>query len=151
MSQSLSEIIVHVIFSTKNRQPFLNDRAIREESHRYLGGILARIDCQPLVIGGVADHVHVLCMLNRTGIPSALVKELKRGSSLWLKNKSPELRSFAWQSGYAMFSLGHSQVEVARKYIVGQESRHRKISFQDELRQFLKRYEMPCDERYIWD
>jgi len=151
MPQSLANILVHTIFSTKDRYPFLRDKALREELHRYLGGILTGLDCQPVIVGGVADHVHLLSGLSRTCEPAAMVKELKRGSSLWLKTKDPEMKDFAWQSGYGMFSIGFSQIEVTRKYIEGQEAHHRTVSFQDELREFLRRYEIKFDEQYVWD
>ena len=80
-----------------------------------------------------------------------MVKEVKRGSSLWLKTRSSNLRDFAWQSGYGIFSVGFSQIEGVKNYIAGQEEHHRKISFQDELRQFLRRYEIEFDERHMWD
>jgi REP element-mobilizing transposase RayT len=149
--QSLARIIVHTVFSTKDRYPFFCDKLLREELHRYLGGILANHNCQPILIGGVEDHVHVLSTLARTGTASEMVKEVKRGSSLWLKAKGPGLHDFAWQNGYGIFSIGHSQVEQLKKYIANQEDHHRKVSFQDELRQFLRRYEIEFDERYVWD
>jgi len=120
MSESLAKIIVHTVFSTKDCRPFLRDKALREELHRYLGGILTNLDCQPLIIGGVEDHVHILSTLSRTGKAAEMVKEVKRGSSLWLKTKSQELQDFAWQNGYGIFSIGYSQVEEVRKYIAGQ-------------------------------
>jgi REP element-mobilizing transposase RayT len=151
MPQSLAKILVHTIFSTKERRPFLRDKSLREELHRYLGGILAHHDCQPLIIGGTEDHVHMLSTLPRTGNAADMVKETKRGSSLWLKTKGSDLHDFAWQNGYGIFSLGFSQVETVRHYIAGQEEHHRKVSFQDEYREFLKRYEIEFDERYVWD
>jgi putative transposase len=151
MPQSLANILVHTIFSTKDRHPFFYNKALREELHRYLGGILTNLDCPPIIIGGVEDHVHILSNLSRTCEPSAMVKELKRGSSLWLKTKGPAMKDFAWQAGYGMFSIGFSQIESVRKYIEGQEEHHRTVSFQDELRQFLQRYEITFDERYVWD
>ena len=151
MPQSLSKILVHTVFSTKDRRPFLRDPALREELHRYLGGILTNHDCQPIIIGGVEDHVHILSTLSRTLPAAEMVKEIKRGSSLWLKTKTPDLADFAWQNGYGIFSIGFSQVEVVRKYIANQEDHHRKISFQDELRGLLNRYEIGFDERYAWD
>src|SRR6266513_4240903 len=87
MPQSLAKILVHTVFSTKDRRPFLRDRTMREELHRYIGGILNNLDCQPIIIGGVEDHVHILCSLSRTCHPAEMVKEVKRGSSLWLKTK----------------------------------------------------------------
>jgi REP element-mobilizing transposase RayT len=151
MSQSLAKILVHTIFSTKDRRPFLRDKLLREELHRYLGGVLINHDCQPIIIGGVEDHVHILSTLSRTCEASEMIKELKRGSSLWAKSKSPALQDFAWQNGYGIFSIGFSQVKMLRGYIVGQEEHHRKVSFQDEFRKFLKRYEVEFDERYVWD
>jgi REP element-mobilizing transposase RayT len=151
MSQSLAKILIHTVFSTKERRPFLHDRPLREELHRYLGGILSNLECQPIIVGGVEDHVHLLCALSRTCEPAELVKEAKRGSSIWLKTKSPDLHDFAWQSGYGMFSIGFSQIESVRNYIAAQEEHHRKVSFQDEFRQLLQRYEIEFDERYVWD
>ena len=151
MPQSLAKIILHTVFSTKDRRPFLRDKSLREELHRYIGGILTDLDCQPLIIGGVEDHVHILSTLSRTCEPAAMVKEVKRGSSLWLKTKRPDLHDFAWQNGYGIFSIGYSQVDGTRKYIAGQEEHHRTISFQDEFRKFLERYAVGFDERYVWD
>jgi len=151
MSQSLAKILVHTVFSTKDRRPFLRDNVLREELHRYLGGILANHDCQPLSIGGGEDHVHILSTLSRTCQASEMVKEVKRGSSLWLKTKDPDLPDFAWQNGYGIFSIGFSQVEAVRNYIAGQEEHHRKVTFQDEFRELLRRYEIEFDERYVWD
>ena len=151
MSQSLAKIIVHTVFSTKDRRPFLRDKDVRDELFRYLGGILMNHECQPLTVGGVEDHVHVLSTLARTCDAATMVKELKRSSSLWLKTKSTDLPDFAWQNGYGIFSIGNSQIDDARRYIARQEEHHRQISFQDEYREFLKRYAIAYDERYVWD
>ena len=151
MSQSLAKILLHLVFSTKERRPFLKDPALREELHRYLGGILTNLECQPLIIGGVEDHVHLLFAHSRTATVAEVVKELKRGSTIWLKTKAPVLSEFAWQNGYGVFSIGQSQVEDVRAYIAGQEEHHRKISFQEEFRRLLQRYEIAFDERYVWD
>jgi REP element-mobilizing transposase RayT len=151
MSQSLAKILIHTVFSTKERHPFLRDGALRGELHCYLGGILANLDCQPIIVGGVEDHVHLLCALSRTCQVAEMVKEVKRGSSLWIKTKRPELEGFAWQNGYGAFSIGFSQIKMMRDYIAGQEEHHHKISFQDEFRTLLTRYEIEFDERYVWD
>ena len=151
MPQSLAKILVHSVFSTKDRRPFLRDRSLREELHRYLGGILAHHDCQPIIIGGVEDHVHILSTLSRTILAADMIKEVKRGSSIWLKTKGLDLKDFEWQRGYGMFSIGFSQVDDVRDYIAGQDEHHRKVSFRDELRQLLTRYEIEFDERYVWD
>ena len=151
MAQSLAKILVHTVFSTKDRRPFLRDTALREELHRYLDGILVNHDCQPLIIGGVEDHVHILSTLSRTCEASAMVKEVKRSSSLWLKAKSSDLKEFAWQNGYGVFSIGFSQIEDMRDYIAAQEEHHRKVSFRQEFRLLLERYQIEFDERYVWD
>ena len=147
MSQSLAKILLHVVFSTKDRRPLLRDPAFREEMHHYMGGILS----PPVIVGGVEDHVHILCVLSRTCAPADMVKEVKRSSSLWIKTRAPEFATFAWQSGYGVFSIGHSQIEEVRRYIEGQAEHHRKLTFQDEFRRLLQRYELTFDEAYVWD
>jgi REP element-mobilizing transposase RayT len=151
MAQSLAKILLHLVFSTKERRPFLKDSIRRDETHRYLGGILTHLDCQPLIVGGVEDHVHLLFAHSRTATVAEVIKELKRASTLWLKGKAPSLAHFAWQNGYGVFSIGRSQLEDVRAYIAGQEEHHRKFSFQNELRRLLERYEIAFDERYVWD
>jgi REP element-mobilizing transposase RayT len=123
MAQSLAKIFVHTVFSTKDRRPFLRDKTLREELHRYIGGILANLQCQPVIVGGVEDHVHMLCALSRAIEAATMVKEVKRGSSLSIKTKGPNLDDFAWQNGYGVFSIGFSQIEKVRKYVAGQECR----------------------------
>jgi putative transposase len=149
--QSLAKILVHTVFSPKDWRPFLQDKPLRDELHRYLGGILTHLECQPVIVGGAEDHAHLLCALSRTCDAATMVKEVKRGSSAWLKSKSPDLVEFAWQGGYGIFSLGFSQIQSVRDYIARQEEHHRKVSFQDEFRQLLRRYEIEFDERYVWD
>jgi REP element-mobilizing transposase RayT len=149
--QSLARILVHTVFSTKDRRPFLRDKGLREELHRFIGGILANLECEPVIVGGVEDHVHLLSTLARTCDAASMVKEVKRGSSVWLKGKAPGLEDFAWQGGYGIFSVGFSQVKAVREYIAGQEEHHRKASFQDEFRQLLRRYEIEFDDRFVWD
>jgi REP element-mobilizing transposase RayT len=114
MPQSLSKILVHTVFSTKERRPYLRNPNLRQELHCYLGGILSHLECPPIRVGGTEDHVHVLSSLGRTCEPAVMVKELKRGSSLWIKSQDASLRDFAWQNGYGMFSIGFSQVETVR-------------------------------------
>jgi REP-associated tyrosine transposase len=151
MPQSLAKILVHTVFSTKDCRPYLKDRNLRSEMHAYLGGILSRLDCQPIVVGGVEDHVHLLCSLARTIEPAEMIKEVKRGSSLWIKTKSASVEDFNWQSAYGMFSIGFSQIAAVKAYIEIQEEHHHKTSFQDEYRELLRRYEIDFDERYVWD
>ncbi len=151
MPQSLAQIYLHVVFSTKGRRPFLQDQNILDETHKYLGGTCNNLDCPVLRVGGVADHVHILCRLGRTITVADLVKELKRDSSQWLKTKSPALAEFYWQNGYGAFSVSPSHVELVREYIANQEAHHRTVTFQDEFRQLLTKYGVEWDERYVWD
>ena len=151
MSQSLAQVYLHLVFSTKNRAPFLNDSSIQKETHAYLGGICRNLDCPSLIVGGVADHVHVLCRFSRS-IPIAdLLKGLKQDSSSWLKGKGVSLQNFYWQGGYGAFSISPADVPKLREYISGQEKHHRRESFQDEYRRLLRKYNVDFDERYVWD
>jgi putative transposase len=118
MSQSLSRIYTHVVFSTKNRYPFLTDPAIRDEMHAYIGGTCNTMGCRVIIVGGIADHVHILCMLSKNISPSDLVGAVKRNSSRWVKINGRTLTKFAWQNGYGVFSVSQSQVLRVRDYIV---------------------------------
>ncbi len=149
MPQSLAQIYLHIVFSTKDRSSFLHDKAIQADAHNYLGGTCNKLGCQVLRVGGVADHVHVLCRLGRTMAVADLVKELKRNSSQWLKDRSGE--PFYWQNGYGAFSVSPGHVEALRAYIANQEEHHRTESFQDEYRRLLTKYGLEWDERYVWD
>ena len=117
--------------------------------HAYLAGILQNLQCPSIQIGGTADHVHTLFSLTRTRSIAEVVEELKKSSSRWMKQQG--VKRFSWQAGYGAFSINESQVRTVVRYISGQEDHHRRLSFQDEFRRFLARYEVTYDERYIWD
>jgi putative transposase len=151
MPQSLSAVYIHVIFSTKERRPFLRDKSMRQRLHAELGGISKNLECPPLLIGGVEDHVHLLCRFSRKISQAEWVKEIKRASNVWLKEQGLEYADFEWQGGYSDFSVSHSSLEQVRKYIANQEEHHKKTSFQDELRAFLRKHAIEFDERYLWD
>ncbi len=151
MPQSLAKVLIHIVFSTKNRSPFLVDKNFREQMHAYLGGTCTNLDYPVLTVGGVADHVHILCALSRNLSIAKLVGEIKRGSSKWIKTKGRILTKFAWQNGYGAFSVSSTEVERVRRYIATQENHHRGRTFQDEYRAFLKEYEIEYDERFVWD
>jgi REP element-mobilizing transposase RayT len=150
MPQSLAFVLVHVIFSTKDRLPVL-DTSIRPELYAYLATVARSSNCECYRVGGVADHVHLAIRLSRTSNVAELVEQLKTSSSKWLKTQSPALSKFSWQRGYAAFSVGPTDRNALIEYIANQEDHHRKLSFQDELRAFLKRYGVEFDERYVWD
>jgi REP element-mobilizing transposase RayT len=151
MPQSLSIVYLHLVFSTKERRPWLRDPDLRAALHGYLGGISKNLDCPPILIGGVEDHVHLLCRFGRTCTQAEWVKELKRVSNGWLKGRGGEYADFEWQGGYAVFSVSQSNLEAVRRYIANQEEHHRKIGFQDELRALLRKHQQEWDERYVWD
>ncbi|MBX2992309.1 MAG: IS200/IS605 family transposase [Bacteroidetes bacterium] len=151
MPQSLANVLVHIVFSTKDRYPFLGDKDFRSELHAYLGGTSKACGCAVLCIGGVADHVHLLCSLSRTMALANLIQELKVQSSKWAKTKKTTLRKFSWQNGYGVFSVGRGEINHIVDYIRNQEEHHRRTTFQDEYRALLREYEMEFDERYVWD
>jgi putative transposase len=150
MSQSLSSILVHVVFSTKNREPFITP-IIEAELHPYMATIFHELKSPSLAIDGTSDHVHMLFSLARVMTVADLVEELKTSTSKWIKTKGKEFRNFPWQRGYGAFSIGQSNVEVLKRYIRNQKAHHRRVTFQDEYRKFLKSYGIDYDERYVWD
>jgi len=149
MPQSLSNVLVHVVFSTKERRPFLTDPAKRDAMHRFLAGVSERLECQVIRVGGTEDHVHLLGRQARTIALADWVKELKRSSSLWAKGH--ELERFQWQAGYGGFSVSQSQSEEVERYIARQPEHHRKFDFQQEFRKLLELHSIEWDERYVWD
>lgn len=149
MSQSLSRIYIHLVFSTKDRRSILADD-IRPALNSYSAGILKQCDSPALIINGIADHIHVLLIQSKNHAISKIVEELKKGTSKWLKEQSPNLADFQWQGGYGAFSVSASNVDRVYGYIENQESHHRKVSFQDELRALLKKHGVSFDERYLW-
>jgi REP element-mobilizing transposase RayT len=150
MPQSLAKNLIHLIFSTRDRQRFL-EPALRSDLHRYMAAVLRKELSPALLINSVWDHVHVLFNLHRTRALSDVVMETKRSSSKWLKTQGEQLLQFHWQAGFGAFSIGQSAVEEVLRYIRDQEAHHHRVSFQDEFREFLKRYEIEYDERYVWD
>ncbi len=150
MPQSLSKVILHIIFSTQNRTPLIF-KELQDEMYAYVATICKTNKSHPIKIGGTPDHIHIATTLHRTITISKLLEEIKKGSSKWFKVKDDRLGSFAWQCGYAAFSVGQSQLDQLIRYIEQQELHHRKRSFQEELREFLLNYGVEYDERYIWD
>jgi putative transposase len=149
MGQSISHLLVHSIFSTKDRRPFLRSKELRNEIYAYMAGILKNLECHPIKIGGVEDHVHILSSLSKNIAFSELIGRVKGSSSKRLKEKG--VHGFAWQNGYGAFSVSESNVEAVIAYIADQAEHHRKFSFQEEIRELLKRHRVSFDERYVWD
>jgi len=121
------------------------------ELHNYLGGICNKLDCQVIKVGGYSDHIHILCMLSKKIPLMKLIEELKSDSSKWIKNKGVEYENFYWQNGYGAFSVNPYEIATVITYITNQHEHHRKKTFQEEYRAFLKKYKVEYDERYVWD
>lgn len=151
MPQSLVQIYVHIVFSTKNRAPLLREAAVRKEMHLYLAGTCKNQDCTAIEVGGHDDHVHLLVRLGKTVAISELVRELKRESSKWFKERFPDGHDFYWQSGYGAFSIGPFDVARVQEYIQTQQQRHQSETYQDEFRRLCAKYGLEIDERYVWD
>jgi REP element-mobilizing transposase RayT len=150
MPQSLDSVLLHLVFSTKNRAAYL-DENIRPQVYAYLARTCREVGCECERIGGVEDHVHLAVRLARTLSIAALVEALKTSSSKWLKTKSPHLSGFAWQKGYAVFSVGPTDAGALVAYIDGQAEHHRRVTFQEEYRTLLEEHGVSFDERYVWD
>jgi REP element-mobilizing transposase RayT len=150
MPQSLSRVLVHLIFSTKNRDPALAP-AIHAELYPYLAAVLNNDGCPSLRVGGVADHVHLLFGLSRTRTIADVVENVKTSSSKWIKSRDRTLAHFHWQAGYGAFSVSSSNTDDVVEYIRRQDEHHRTVTFQDEFRAFLRRHEVKFDEKYVWD
>ncbi|HEY4357684.1 MAG TPA: IS200/IS605 family transposase [Acidobacteriaceae bacterium] len=150
MPLSLSNVLIHVIFSTRDRLPVLND-SVRPELHAYLASTAREVGCECFRVGGVTDHVHLAIRLGRTVTVAELIKELKSCSSKWLKSQSPVLAKFSWQRGYGVFSVGPSDLGALIRYIDAQEEHHRKQDFKEEFLAFLRKYGIEFDEQHLWD
>ena len=149
MAQSLAKIAVHVVFSTKNREPLLTT-TIRSDIFAYSVGILNSLECITLAINGTEDHVHALIGMSKTISLSKMMEEVKKGSSRRLSAQNMTAKHFAWQAGYGAFSVSESQISTVVHYIEEQEKHHRKMTFQDELISLLKKHNIEFDERYLW-
>ena len=150
MPQSLSSILVHLVFSTKNREPYITAE-IEPELHSYLAAVFRECHSPTLIINGTANHLHALFTLSRTVTVAEIVEEVKKRSSKWAKTKGGVSRNFQWQTGYGAFSVSQSNVAAVKKYIAGQKEHHRRKTFEEEYRSFLEKYGVTYDERYVWD
>jgi len=150
MPQSLTKLVTHITFSTKDRHALI-DGNIEPSLYAYLGSVCKELDCLPIKIGGYVDHVHILCFLSKKIALIKLLEEIKKRSSKWIKTEGVDYGKFYWQDGYGAFSVNPSEIDVVVKYIDGQHEHHQKVSFQDEYRAFLKKYKVEFDERYVWN
>ena len=150
MPQSLSQVILHIVFGTKERRPWL-DLEIRPRMHAYLATVCRDCGCEAYRVGGTADHVHLAARLPRTISQAELLEEIKKTSSAWIKRQGSQYGGFFWQGGYGDFSIGWSQLEELIRYIDRQEQHHRTQTFEQEYRELLRKYHVEFDERYVWD
>lgn len=149
MSQSLSKIYLHIIFHTKTTSPTIREVDL-QRMHAYIGQLVNDTGCNNIWADGVDDHVHILCLLGKEVTIAHLVEEVKRNSSRWIKSIDPVYRNFAWQGGYAAFSVSQSVVDKTLAYVKSQQEHHKKQSFKDEYIAFLKLYNIEYDERYVF-
>ncbi len=150
MAQSLSRILLHIIFSTKDRFAFLIDDELRKRMHAYVARVFYEHDSPAIEVGGTQDHVHILCVLSRNHSVSEIIKKAKANSSGWAKAQGGRCVKFAWQSGYGAFSIHQAQIDPVRKYIQCQAEHHRRRTFQEEYLEILRQYQIAYDERYLW-
>jgi len=148
MPQSLSNVLIHLVFSTKDRLPLISE-SLKPDLHAYLASTSRKIGCECYRVGGVADHVHIALRMSRTLTLAKVVEELKSSSSRWAKSQGSA--AFYWQSGYGVFSVSHRDKELLLDYIDRQAEHHRVITFQEEFRRLLEEHEIPFDEKYVWD
>jgi putative transposase len=149
MSQSLSKNLIHIVFSTKDRKSLLSDE-IRSNLYPYLSQILMELDCIAYEINGTDNHVHILCEVSRSHSISEIIRNLKTGSTNWLK-KTKNRENFCWQHGYGIFSVSFSVKAAVANYIKNQTQHHKKFSFEEELKLILEKHEIKYDEKYLWN
>ena len=149
MANTYSSILIHIVFSTKNWQLWISGE-LQKRLYPYIGGIARENGFKALCIGGTDNHVHVLVSLNPSINVAKAVQFIKGGSSKWIHETFPEQKQFAWQEGYGAFSIGISQIDQTRKYIENQETHHKKVSFQDEYLEFLRKNNIDYDEKYVF-
>ena len=150
MPQSFAQLLTHLVFSTRGREPRIRPDE-RDALHAYLGGILRSCDSPSLAVGGPADHVHILFRLSKMRTLVSVIEDVKKSSSIWIKTHGPLYRDFHWQAGYGAFSVSASGVDSLVAYIAAQEQHHKKESYQEEVRRVLKAQGIAYDERYLWD
>jgi len=151
MPHSLAQVYLHLIWSTKNRYPFLKDEGLRQEMHAYLAGACKKMGCRPLKVGGIEDHVHIACQLSRQISIADLVRGLKKESSKWAKGRDVSLDNFYWQEGYGAFAVSPSHLGALQEYVANQVKHHQQTDFKSEFLRLLKKYDVEYDERYVWD
>ena len=150
MAHTYTQLLAHIVFSTKYRYPFI-DAELQQRLFPYMGGIIRELDGKPILINGPADHVHILARLPARTAISDVLRTIKSNSSLWVHEEFHSRSKFGWQTGYGAFNVSPRDLDTVRNYIANQEEHHRKLTFQEEFLKFLKEYEIEYDEKYLWD
>lgn len=150
MARTYTKLFYHIVFSTKNREPFIS-QAIENDLHKYIAGILRNIDGTSLEINGMPDHLHILTILPPKIAISDALRTIKSNSSKWLHETDSEFAAFGWQDGFSAFTVSKSQVDPVRQYIRDQKSHHRERGYQTELIGLLQKHGIDYDEQYLWD
>lgn len=149
MAGTYCQLLMHVVFSTKHRRPWLSDD-ISGDLYKYIGGIIRDEKGSLLEIGGIEDHIHLYVRWRPDESVSNLMREIKAGSSRWIHEHYPKMAEFAWQEGYSAFSVSLSNEESVRRYIKNQKEHHAKFDFKAELRKLLEAHQIEFDERYLF-
>jgi REP-associated tyrosine transposase len=149
MGHTYTNLVTHIVFSTKDRLPYIRDER-RDDVFTYIGGIVRNLKGTAINVNGAADHVHLLIRQPASLAVAKTAEIIKTNSSRWINEHRVLHRTFAWQSGYAAFSVSDSNVDRVSRYISNQQEHHRRITFQEELIEFLKRSKIEYDERYLW-
>jgi len=150
MPKSYFQMYGHLIFSTKNRMNWLDEK-IRERVHGYMATIFRDMDCPFVKVGGATDHIHVLFNIGKINLPVKVIQNIKKETSKFVKNIDSKYFDFSWQKGYGLFSVSPKDLETIKNYINIQIEHHKKMSFQEEYRLYLEKYKIDYDEKYIWD
>ncbi|MDD3878319.1 MAG: IS200/IS605 family transposase [Bacteroidales bacterium] len=149
MAQSLSKLFVHIVFHTKHSKKIIKTD-IKSELFAYMASIIKDNESIPIIINGVEDHVHILCVMSKNIALSKLVELVKRHSSRWIKTKDSHYQNFGWQNGYAGFSVSYSSHDVIKSYIANQVNHHKTKTFKDEYLELLKIHGIDFNEDYLW-
>ena len=150
MAHTFTHLLNHIVFSTKDRAPLL-DEDLKPRLFAYMGAIIRELGGQVILINGPTDHVHILTTIPARISLSDFMRDLKANSSGWVHKKFPDRRNFAWQTGYGAFAVSHSNLESVKEYIRTQEKHHRRHTFKEEFTAFLRRHEIEYNERYLWE
>ena len=150
MPQSLFKVCAHMVWSTRSRRRFLHE-GVRPGLHSYVAGILRKMGCDAINVGGTGDHIHIVCCLSKTEPPVRLIQAAKGRSSGFAKTLGPDLHEFAWQRGYGIFSVAPHDFDAAVDYVEAQTEHHRTRTFREEFMRFVRQYDLPYDERYMWE